>query len=244
MEVSSACSRQKAYLAARTARDSASCTANEYPPVSRRRQTRFGVSSMCCGLSRERRLSAARPPHGRGHASARLGAQACRPQCRAPGGRRSPLGRLRLSGRHDRAKGIGPRDRAALQRHRKPLVAGGPLFTTGHESFPEIPTSCSERPRTSCPADCDLEAGARSASIAPPDTPAGPHAIPRYDSSGWQLRDDGAQFSRAAPTIASFAHHRDERPVPRTKAPRSSSPNWSAAPPWLEDTVFVVDDTS
>ena len=63
-------------------------------------------------------------------------------------GRGSALGGLRHDQRHDRAPGVGARNRgAAAARCNKPIIAGGPLFTTGHEAFPRSSISCWARPR-------------------------------------------------------------------------------------------------
>ncbi len=129
----------------------------------------------------------------------------------------------------------------------RPVIAGGPLFTTGHHEFPEIPHFVlGEAEPVMAELVADMQAGRvkpsyRSAAF--PDLKDTP--VPR-----WELIDlrqyvtMPVQFSRGCPFDCEFCdivamYGR----VPRTKAPRQVIAELEAlrAAGW-RDMVFIVDD--
>jgi radical SAM superfamily enzyme YgiQ (UPF0313 family) len=129
----------------------------------------------------------------------------------------------------------------------RPLVAGGPLFTTGHESFPEIPHFVLGEAEEVMPQlIADLEAGAPQRVYRASGFPRLDHTpIPRYDLI--RLRSYvtmAAQFSRGCPYDCEFCDIivMNGR-VPRTKDPAQFVAELEALRRlgW-KDTVFVVDD--
>ncbi|MBI4623254.1 MAG: DUF4070 domain-containing protein [Verrucomicrobia bacterium] len=133
---------------------------------------------------------------------------------------------------------------AALDRR---IIAGGPLFTTGHESFPEIPHFVLGEAEEIMPQlVADLQAGAvRPIYRAPQFPDIGQTPIPRYDLV--KIRHYvtmAAQFSRGCPYDCEFCDIivMNGR-VPRTKTPAQFVAELEALRHlgWKE-MVFVVDD--
>jgi len=127
------------------------------------------------------------------------------------------------------------------------VVAGGPLFTTGHADFPEIPHFvCGEAEGVMEELVADLARGAPRAiyrSAAWPDVRATP--VPRWDLV--RVRDYvtmPVQFSRGCPFECEFCDIvvMNGR-VPRTKTPAQVVRELEAlrAAGW-RDRVFIVDD--
>ncbi len=136
---------------------------------------------------------------------------------------------------------------ARCRSHGKPVVAGGPLFTTGHERFPEVHHVVLGEAERIMPA---LVADLRAGRVQPvyqdpgkPDLSATP--VPRWDLV--RLKDYATmavQFSRGCPFDCEFCdivavYGR----VPRTKSTEQMTAEldalWEAG--W-RDTVFLVDD--
>lgn len=129
----------------------------------------------------------------------------------------------------------------------KAVIAGGPLFTTGHEAFPEIPCFVLGEAEEVMPeVVADLRAGTlRPVYRAPRFPPLGLTPPPRYD-----LVDPrhyvtlAAQFSRGCPYDCEFCDIivMNGR-VPRTKSPEQFVAELEALRRlgW-KDMVFVVDD--
>ncbi len=129
----------------------------------------------------------------------------------------------------------------------KPIVAGGPLFTTGHEAFPEIPHFALGEAEEIMPLlVADLRAGMLQPVYRAPQFPALTQTpIPRYDLL--KLRNYvtmAAQFSRGCPYDCEFCDIivMNGR-VPRTKSPAQFIAELEALRRlgW-RDMVFVVDD--
>jgi len=129
----------------------------------------------------------------------------------------------------------------------KRLVAGGPLFTTGHESFPEIPHFVLGEAEEIMPQlVADLASGKLAPVYRAPGFPPLERApIPRYDLL--RLRNYvtmAAQFSRGCPFDCEFCDIivMNGR-VPRTKPPEQFIAELEALRRlgW-KDMVFVVDD--
>lgn len=129
----------------------------------------------------------------------------------------------------------------------KPVIAGGPLFTTGHEGFPEIPHFVlGEAEGVMAELVADMRAGTVKAHYRPhayPDLSTSP--IPR-----WDLIDLGdyvtmaVQFSRGCPFDCEFCdivamYGR----VPRTKPPAQVIAEIDAlCDAGWDQMIFVVDD--
>jgi radical SAM superfamily enzyme YgiQ (UPF0313 family) len=129
----------------------------------------------------------------------------------------------------------------------KRLIAGGPLFTTGHESFPEIPHFVLGEAEEIMPQlVADLRAGTLQPVYRAPHFPSLEQTpIPRYDLL--KLRNYvtmAAQFSRGCPFDCEFCDIivMNGR-VPRTKSPAQFIAELEALRHlgW-KDMVFVVDD--
>jgi radical SAM superfamily enzyme YgiQ (UPF0313 family) len=129
----------------------------------------------------------------------------------------------------------------------KRLVAGGPLFTTGHENFPEIPHFVLGEAEEVMPQlVADLAAGTLQPLYRAPRFPAlAQTPTPRYDLV--KLRNYvtmAAQFSRGCPYDCEFCDIivMNGR-VPRTKSPAQFIAELEALRllGW-KDMVFVVDD--
>lgn len=129
----------------------------------------------------------------------------------------------------------------------KRILAGGPLFTTGHESFPEIPHFVLGEAEDIMPQIiADLRAGAlQHIYRAPRFPPLEQSPLPRYDLI--ELRNYvtmAAQFSRGCPYDCEFCDIivMNGR-VPRTKTPAQFVAELEALrrQGW-KDMVFVVDD--
>jgi len=129
----------------------------------------------------------------------------------------------------------------------KRVVAGGPLFTTGHEAFPEIPHFVLGEAEEIMPqVAADLEAGTLQPVYRAPRFPTLDQTpIPRYDLI--KLRNYvtlAAQFSRGCPFDCEFCDIivMNGR-VPRTKSPAQFVAELEALRllGW-KDMVFVVDD--
>ncbi len=129
----------------------------------------------------------------------------------------------------------------------KPVVAGGPLFTTGHAGFPEVPHFVLGEAEEVMPQlVADLERGALAAVYRAarfPDLRLSP--VPRWDLI--EPRDYvtmAVQFSRGCPFDCEFCDIvvMNGR-VPRTKAPAQVIGELEAlrAAGW-RDMVFLVDD--
>lgn len=129
----------------------------------------------------------------------------------------------------------------------KPVIAGGPLFTTGHAGFPEIPHFVlGEAEGVVAELVRDMEAGAVKAAYRAPSFPElSATPVPR-----WDLIDVRhyvtmpVQFSRGCPFDCEFCdivvmYGR----VPRTKAPAQVIAELEAlrGAGW-RDMVFIVDD--
>lgn len=130
---------------------------------------------------------------------------------------------------------------------RKPVVAGGPLFTTGYEAFPEIPHFVvGEAEDVMAALIADLRAGDVQPIYRAPAFPSLERTpIPRYDLI--RPRDYvtmAAQFSRGCPYDCEFCDIivMNGR-VPRTKSPAQFIAELEALRRrgW-NDMVFVVDD--
>ena len=129
----------------------------------------------------------------------------------------------------------------------KCLVAGGPLFTTGHESFPEIPHFVLGEAEEIMPqVVADLAAGTLApiyrATGYPPIKLA---PIPRFDLVKFRhYVTMGVQFSRGCPYDCEFC----DIIVMNGRVPRTKSPEQFIAELDLllrlgwKDMVFVVDD--
>jgi radical SAM superfamily enzyme YgiQ (UPF0313 family) len=129
----------------------------------------------------------------------------------------------------------------------KPIVAGGPLFTTGHEAFPEIPHFVLGEAEDIMPRlVADLRAGSLQPVYRAPNFPRLEQTpVPRYDLI--RLRNYvtlAAQFSRGCPYDCEFCDIivMNGR-VPRTKSPAQFVAELEALrrAGW-KDMVFVVDD--
>ncbi|RRJ96905.1 DUF4070 domain-containing protein [Opitutaceae bacterium TAV4] len=133
---------------------------------------------------------------------------------------------------------------AALDRQ---IIAGGPLFTTGHENFPEIPHFVlGEAEMIMSEVIADLQHGAlQPVYRAPPFPGLAGTPVPRWDLI--RMRDYvtmSAQFSRGCPFDCEFCDIivMNGR-VPRTKSPEQFVAELEALRQcgW-KDMVFVVDD--
>jgi radical SAM superfamily enzyme YgiQ (UPF0313 family) len=129
----------------------------------------------------------------------------------------------------------------------KTIVAGGPLFTTGHESFPEIPHFVLGEAEEIMPQlVADLHAGALQAIYRAAGFPwLEQTPIPRYDLLQMNSYVTmAAQFSRGCPYDCEFCDIivMNGR-VPRTKTPEQFVAELEALRclGW-KDMVFVVDD--
>ena len=127
------------------------------------------------------------------------------------------------------------------------IIAGGPLFTTGHESFPEIPHFVLGEAEEILPQlVADLQAGSLQPVYRAPRFPdIGQTPIPRYDLV--KIRHYvtmAAQFSRGCPFDCEFCDIivMNGR-VPRTKTPEQFVAELESLRHlgW-KDMVFVVDD--
>ena len=133
-----------------------------------------------------------------------------------PQGQRPALGRLRHDQRHDRAQGVGARNRRALRRaqeaghRRRPALHHRPRGLSRRSSI-----LCWAKPRTSCRNWSPTCARAPSArNTAPPDRPD----ITRVPAPRWDLINlkhyvtMAVQFSRGCPyRLRVLRHHRHER---------------------------------
>jgi radical SAM superfamily enzyme YgiQ (UPF0313 family) len=129
----------------------------------------------------------------------------------------------------------------------KPVIAGGPLFTTGHDSFPEIPHFVlGEAEEVISALIADLRTGKVQPIYRAPGFPSLEHTpIPRYDLIRPQdYVTMAAQFSRGCPYDCEFCDIvvMNGR-VPRTKSPEQFVAELEALRRrgW-KDMVFVVDD--
>lgn len=129
----------------------------------------------------------------------------------------------------------------------RPILAGGPLFTTGHEGFPEIPHFVlGEAEEIIAQVVADLQAGTLQRVYQAPSFPAlAQTPVPRWDLI--RVRDYvtmAAQFSRGCPFDCEFCDIivMNGR-VPRTKSPEQFVGELEALRlrGW-KDMVFVVDD--
>jgi len=129
----------------------------------------------------------------------------------------------------------------------KRVIAGGPLFTTGHESFPEIPHFVlGEAEEVIAQVVADLQAGTLQPVYRAPRFPSLEQTpVPRYDLA--KLRHYvtmAAQFSRGCPFDCEFCDIivMNGR-VPRTKPPAQFVAELETLRQlgW-KDMVFVVDD--
>ncbi len=129
----------------------------------------------------------------------------------------------------------------------KPVVAGGPLFTTSHEAFPEIPHFVIGEAEDIMPELVrDLERGpvrARYEASGRPDLSRVP--VPRWDLLDFRhYATMAVQFSRGCPFNCEFCDIivMNGR-VPRTKTPAQMIAELEALRQrgW-KDMVFVVDD--
>ncbi len=129
----------------------------------------------------------------------------------------------------------------------KPIVAGGPLFTTGHESFPEIPHFVLGEAEEVMPQlIADLRARSPQHVYRAPGFPSlNLTPVPRYDLI--RMRNYvtmAAQFSRGCPFDCEFCDITVMNGrLPRTKAPEQFVAELEALRRlgW-KDMVFVVDD--
>jgi radical SAM superfamily enzyme YgiQ (UPF0313 family) len=129
----------------------------------------------------------------------------------------------------------------------RPIVAGGPLFTTGHEAFPEIAHfALGEAEEIMPQLVADLHAGTVQPVYRAPQFPSlAQTPVPRYDlvELGHYVTM-AAQFSRGCPHDCEFCDIivMNGR-VPRTKTPEQFIAELEALRRlgW-EDMVFVVDD--
>lgn len=131
--------------------------------------------------------------------------------------------------------------------HGKAIIAGGPLFTTGHEAFPEIPHFVLGEAEEIMPRlIADLQAGRLEPVYHAPQFPKlAQTPVPRYDLI--KLRNYvtmAAQFSRGCPFDCEFC----DIIVMNGRVPRTKSPAQFVAEleelrrlGW-KDMVFVVDD--
>jgi radical SAM superfamily enzyme YgiQ (UPF0313 family) len=129
----------------------------------------------------------------------------------------------------------------------KPVIAGGPLFTTGHEAFPEIPHFVLGEAEELLPQlVADLERGTVQARYETTERPA----ITQVPVPRWDLIDPrhyatmAVQFSRGCPFDCEFC----DIIVMNGRVPRTKSPAQLIAEleqlrlrGW-KDMVFVVDD--
>ena len=136
---------------------------------------------------------------------------------------------------------------ARCQRLGKPVVAGGPLFTTSHEAFPEIPHFVLGEAEEILPElVADLERGALRPRYEAPRRPALTQVpVPRWDLLNFrQYATMAVQFSRGCPFNCEFCDIivMNGR-VPRTKSPAQLIAELEALRTrgW-KDMVFVVDD--
>jgi radical SAM superfamily enzyme YgiQ (UPF0313 family) len=129
----------------------------------------------------------------------------------------------------------------------RPIIAGGPLFTTGHENFPGIPHFVLGEAEEIMPqVVADLQAGTLPPVYRAPGFPAlAQTPVPRWDLI--RVRDYvtmAAQFSRGCPYDCEFCDIivMNGR-VPRTKSPEQFVGELEALRQrgW-KDMVFVVDD--
>lgn len=129
----------------------------------------------------------------------------------------------------------------------RPIIAGGPLFTTGHEGFPGIPHFVLGEAEEIMPqVVADLRAGTLAPVYRAPSFPAlAQTPVPRWDLI--RVRDYvtmAAQFSRGCPFDCEFCDIivMNGR-VPRTKSPEQFVGELEALRlrGW-KDMVFVVDD--
>lgn len=129
----------------------------------------------------------------------------------------------------------------------KPIIAGGPLFTTGHEAFPAVPHFVLGEAEDLMPqVVADMLAGTVQScyrASSPPDLTRAP--VPRWDLIDFSHYVTMAvQFSRGCPFDCEFCDIivMNGR-VPRTKTPARLIAELDAlrARGW-KDIVFVVDD--
>lgn len=129
----------------------------------------------------------------------------------------------------------------------RPMIAGGPLFTTGKDAFPEIPHFVLGEAEDLMPQVlADLQAGQLQPVYRAPGFPTLDHTpVPRWDLV--RLRDYvtmAAQFSRGCPFDCEFCDIivMNGR-TPRTKSPAQFLAELEAlrVSGW-KDMVFVVDD--
>ena len=130
---------------------------------------------------------------------------------------------------------------------RKPLIAGGPLFTTGHEAFPAIRHFALGEAEDVMPQlVADMTAGALQPRYSAPDRPDITHVpAPRWDLVNFKHYVTMAvQFSRGCPYDCEFCDIiiMNGR-VPRTKTPAQLIAELEGLRlrGW-KDMVFVVDD--
>jgi radical SAM superfamily enzyme YgiQ (UPF0313 family) len=129
----------------------------------------------------------------------------------------------------------------------RPIVAGGPLFTTGHESYPEIPHFVlGEAEEVMAQVVEDLRSGTLRRTYRAPGYPSLEQTpMPRYDLVRLgNYVTMAAQFSRGCPYDCEFCDIivMNGR-VPRTKAPAQLVAELEALRlmGW-NDMVFIVDD--
>ncbi len=129
----------------------------------------------------------------------------------------------------------------------RPIVAGGPLFTTGHESYPEIPHFVlGEAEEVMAQVVADMSSGTLRQTYRAPGYPSLDQTpMPRYDLirlSNYVTM--AAQFSRGCPYDCEFCDIivMNGR-VPRTKEPAQLVAELEAlrVMGW-SDMVFIVDD--
>jgi len=131
--------------------------------------------------------------------------------------------------------------------HKKPIIAGGPLFTTGHEEFPNIPHFVVGEAEDVMPELIkDMEYGHLKHIYRSPDRPnITKTPIPRWDLIN--MKDYAAmcvQFSRGCPFDCEFCDITSIfGRVPRTKSPAQLVNELESLRQlgW-KDTVFIVDD--
>jgi len=130
---------------------------------------------------------------------------------------------------------------------KKPLIAGGPLFTTGHQEFPEIPHFVlGEVEVLIAELIRDMEAGQLRSIYHTDDHPALSHTpIPRWDLIHLpHYVAMAAQYSRGCPFDCEFC----DIIVMNGRTPRTKSPEQLVAELELlrqmdwQDMVFIVDD--
>lgn len=129
----------------------------------------------------------------------------------------------------------------------RPVIAGGPLFTTGHRDFPEIPHFVlGEAEDLIGDLVADMRAGAVKAMYRAPEFPdVNKTPVPRWDLIDLrQYVTMPVQFSRGCPFDCEFCDIvvMNGR-VPRTKAPQRVIAELEALrhAGW-RDMVFIVDD--